>query len=52
VHQSRLTADQFLDELVKAVPVAYRANRQMFGTDDFLDLANGVRALAKLPPIV
>jgi hypothetical protein len=51
-HQARLSADQFLDELVKAVPGAYRANRQIFGTDDFLDLANGVRALAKLPPIV
>lgn len=41
-----------VQELVKAVPVAYQTNRQLYGTDDFLDLANGVRALAKLPPIV
>jgi hypothetical protein len=42
----------FLRELEKAVPVAYKANRLLYGTDDFLDLANGVRALAGLPPIV
>jgi hypothetical protein len=29
----------------------YQRNRSLYGTDDFLDLANGVRALAGLPPI-
>lgn len=51
-HQSRLIPHLFLDELEKAVPIAYQANRLLFGTDDFLDLANGVRALAGLPPLI
>ncbi|MCC6552317.1 MAG: hypothetical protein IT372_04750 [Polyangiaceae bacterium] len=29
----------------------YRANRLFHGTADFLDLANGVRALAGLPSL-
>jgi hypothetical protein len=36
------------NELVKAVPVVYQGNRLLYRTDDFLDLANGVRALAGL----
>lgn len=41
----------FIRELVKASPVIYQENRKVYGTDDFLDLANGVRALAGLPPV-
>jgi len=41
----------FMKELVKAVPIAYRRNRLLYGTDDFLDLANGVRALAGMSPL-
>ncbi len=40
-----------IEELQRAVPRAYRSNRMIYGTDDFLDLANGVRALAQLPPV-
>ena len=49
--KSKLSYKYFVKELEAAVPVAYRANRSLYGTDDFLDLANGVRALAGLPPI-
>lgn len=38
-------------ELENAVPLVYQGNRLLYGTDDFRDLANGVRALANLPPI-
>lgn len=50
-HRCNLKPETFLKELVTAVPDVYKANRSLYGTDDFLDLANGVRALAKLPPI-
>ena len=51
-HRATLPRKLLIKELEKAVPDAYKANRLLYGTDDFLDLANGVRALAKLPPIV
>jgi hypothetical protein len=38
-------------ELVSAAVDEYSGNRNLYGTDDFRDLANGVRALAGLPPI-
>lgn len=38
-------------ELVKTVGTVYQHNRLLYGTDDFLDLANGVRALASMPPL-
>jgi len=41
----------FVEDLIKAVPGAYQANRRLYGTDDFLDLANGVRALAGAPAL-
>jgi hypothetical protein len=47
----RQRKESFITELVDAVPIAYQANRRLYGTDDFLDLANGVRALAGLAPI-
>jgi hypothetical protein len=47
----RLRKNTFVQALEEAVPIAYRANRQLYGTDDFCDLANGVRALAGLPPV-
>lgn len=50
-HRFKQSKDNFVNELVKAVPFAYRANRLLYGTDDFLDLANGVRAIAGLAPI-
>ena len=51
-HNATLPRKLLIKELEKAAPSAYKANRLLYGTDDFLDLANGVRALAKLPPIV
>ncbi len=50
-HKSKLSYRRFVIELEAAVPTAYRANRQIYGSDDFLDLANGVRALAGLAPL-
>lgn len=50
-HGSRLGHEMLVKELVKAVPVAYRANRTLYGTDDFLELANGVRVLGGEGPI-
>lgn len=38
-------------ELTTALPDVYSVNRMIFGTDDFKDLANGVRSLAGLAPI-
>lgn len=50
-YRFRLSVDRFTEELRKALPVVYRTNRRLYGTDDFLDLANGDRALAGFPPI-
>lgn len=50
-HRVSLRRRTLLRELEKAVPVVYGANRSLYGADDFLDLANGVRALAGMPPI-
>jgi len=52
IYRAKLSKKLLVEELEKAVPDAYKANRLLYGTDDFLDLANGVRALAKLPQIV
>lgn len=46
---AKLSYKTFAKELWTALPSVYKANRALFGTDDFLDLANGVRALAGLP---
>lgn len=50
-HQVSLKRRTLVEELEKAVPFVYGANRSVYGTDDFCDLANGVRALAGLPPL-
>lgn len=50
-HHLSLKRKTFTKELEKAVSIVYRANRSLYGTDDFLDLANGVRGLAGLPAI-
>lgn len=50
-HNSRLDRKRLVRELGESVPIVYQRNRSVYGTDDFLDLANGVRALAGLPPI-
>lgn len=47
----RLSRRTFTEALRDAVHVVYSANRLLYGTDDFLDLANGVRALAQMPPL-
>jgi hypothetical protein len=46
-----LPAKRLIKSLEEALPAAYSADRSLYGTDDFLDLANGVRALAGLPPL-
>ena len=48
---SSLKRERFITELEQAVPVVYGANRSLYRTDDFLDLANGVLALAGSPPL-
>jgi hypothetical protein len=50
-HHSSLSYKRLVTELEQAVPIVYRSNRLVYRTDDFLDLANGVRALAGLPPV-
>lgn len=50
-HKSRLSWERIEEELPKAAVAAYRANRRLYGTDDFRDLANGVLALAGLPTV-
>lgn len=50
-HKSKLKRETLLEELRKAVIVAYQKNRRLYGTDDFFDLANGVLALAGRPPV-
>ncbi len=47
----RLSREKFTKELRDAVHIVYAANRSIYGTDDFLDLANGVRALAGMYPL-
>jgi hypothetical protein len=39
------------DQLIPAAIQQYEGNRTIYGKDDFLDLANAVRALAGLPPL-
>lgn len=50
-YKMRLSREKFTEALRDAVHVVYSANRLVYGTDDFLDLANGVRALAQMPPL-
>ena len=50
-YKMRLSRKTFTESLRDAVHVVYSANRLLYGTDDFLDLANGVRALAQMPPL-
>jgi hypothetical protein len=47
----RFSFDRIRKELVDAAPEVYAGNRMIYGHDDFLDLANGVRAWAGLPPL-
>jgi hypothetical protein len=41
----------FTKRLIEGLEVAYKAQPNLFGTDDFRDLANGVRALSGLDPV-
>ncbi len=50
-YDMKLSREKFTEALRDAVHVVYSANRLLYGTDDFLDLANGVRALAGLPAL-
>jgi hypothetical protein len=43
--------ERLVRALIDAVGEVYAANRTIYGSDDFLDLANGVRALAGLPAL-
>jgi hypothetical protein len=47
----QLSYERLRDELVLAVVEEYRENPAVFGRDDFLDLANGIRSLAELPAL-
>lgn len=47
----RLSNERLIDELIPALVEEYQINRTLFGRDDFLDLANGVRSLAGLPAL-
>jgi len=47
----RLSYSRLINELIEVLPSAYSQNRALYGTDDFLDLANGVRAWAGLTPL-
>lgn len=46
-----LPYDSFVKELAAAMVEVYAGNRTVHGTDHFLQLANGVRALAGLPAV-
>ncbi len=46
-----LKYQRLVTELLDAVAEVYAGDRAVYGTDDFLALANGVRALAGLPPL-
>lgn len=50
-HKAGLSKKLFIRELEKTISGVYEANRLLYGTDDFLELANGVRALGGLPAI-
>ena len=43
---ARLSRDRLCNELIPALVEEYQGNRGVFGRDEFLDLANGVRSLA------
>jgi hypothetical protein len=47
----QLSYNLLLTELIPAAVEEYTTNRAVYGSDDFRDLANGVRALAGLPPV-
>ncbi|MHB1555995.1 MAG: hypothetical protein ACYC61_00815 [Isosphaeraceae bacterium] len=46
-----LSRDRLCQALIPAAARQYADDRTTYGTDDFLHLANGVRALAGLPPL-
>ncbi|HYT92142.1 MAG TPA: hypothetical protein VEL76_25735 [Gemmataceae bacterium] len=46
-----LKYEKLVGELIDAAGEVYAATRAVYTPDDFLDLANGVRALAGLPPL-
>jgi hypothetical protein len=48
---TRLSFDRLCGELTSAAVNEYDKDRGVYGSDDFLDLANGVRSLAALPPL-
>jgi hypothetical protein len=50
-HRVPLSYKRLRDELIPAAVRQYDGNRAIYGTDDFRDLANGVRSLAGLPPL-
>ena len=45
---ARLSYDNLCEELIPAALQEYEENRNVFGRDDFRDLANGVRLFAGL----
>ena len=47
----QLSYKRLCDELIPAAVRQYEGNRAIYGTDDFRDLANGVRSLAGLAPL-
>jgi hypothetical protein len=47
-----LSYERLSGELIPTAVRQYAANRAIYGSDDFLDLANGVRSLAGLAPLV
>jgi hypothetical protein len=46
-----LTRRQLENELAQALPDVYAAHAALFEPDDFLQVANGLRALGGLPPV-
>jgi hypothetical protein len=46
-----LSYDRLSSGLIDAAVREYHGNRSIYGTDDFRDLANGVRSLAGFPPL-
>src|SRR5262249_40187678 len=46
-----LSYEKLCDELIPAAVRLYEGNRVIYGTDDFRDMANGVRSLAGLAPL-
>jgi hypothetical protein len=47
----RFRFEKLTKELIAAVPEVYAGNRMIYGSDDFLDLANGVLTWAGLPTL-